>query len=116
MSGVATNDFDYDGESDIYEYALGGNPTNGSVQGIVPPITYHPGDDVRFQYLEVNSSNAGINYLAEWSENLFSNFWNGSWDWSTNAVSGTPGYDEAERRIYGGTNDNLYFRLKVSQP
>lgn len=115
-TGVETNDFDKDGELDYVEYALGGNPTNPASQGVPPSMAYNPDHYVSFFNLELIHSNPGITYIQEWTDNLISNVWNSSWDWSTNNSSDTSGYDEVEHKVYGGTNANFFFRLKVLHP
>ncbi|MDF7825542.1 beta-galactosidase [Pontiellaceae bacterium B12227] len=116
LNGDPAADNDDDGKTDLYEYALAGNPTNALNQGTPPSIIYHPDNTVSFQHLEVSNSNPGITYLTEWSDDLVSNVWNRVWDGSNYTESATSGYYDAAYHIDGSTNDNLFFRLHISQP
>ncbi|WP_168442686.1 alpha-amylase family protein [Pontiella desulfatans] len=115
LSGVSTHDQDGDGKSDLYEYALGGNPTNPADQGTAPFIEYHPGNTVGCFNLEVDSPVPGITYWPEWTDNLVTGSWSSAWNLETNHPA-IPGYTQAERRLDGGTNNHLFFRLSITQP
>ena len=39
--GAGTNDFDADGLLNVYEYGLGGDPTNAADQGLSPTSAVH---------------------------------------------------------------------------
>ncbi|WP_168433265.1 CBM96 family carbohydrate-binding protein [Pontiella sulfatireligans] len=116
LSGIATNDADNDSVSDMAEYALGGNPTNAAEQGVAPSIAYHPDSNVSFSYLETTNLYPGITYHPEWTTNLVTGPWSSLWNTYSNYSSGIPGYQQVERKTYGGTNENLFFRLKVTHP
>lgn len=116
LSGIATNDSDHDGKSDLYEFALGGNPTNNADTGMAPSITYHPDHNVSLQHLELDDSNSGIQYQCEWTDNLVNGVWTNTWESTTNVASGMSGYNQADHTIYGGTNDQLFLRLIITQP
>ncbi|VGO20428.1 beta-galactosidase [Pontiella sulfatireligans] len=116
LGGSVTNDFDHDGQFDYVEYALGGNPVNSASQGTMPSIVYAHDSYVSLYNLEITNAHPGITYLAEWTDSLVSNGWNQTWDSTVIVPSAIPGYDEVERKIYGGTNDHLFFRLQIIVP
>ncbi len=116
LTGDPNADFDGDGDSDLREYALGGDPVNPLVKAPKPFLVYHPDNNVSFHNTELNSANPGITYFHEWSTNLVTGPWNSNWNFATNFPSANPDYSDAERRTWGGDKPELFFRLKVTQP
>lgn len=116
LSGDPAADFDADGQSDLYEYALAGHATNPAVQGVDTFLVYQPSDTVEFHHVETTHIDPGITYLPEWTANLAVGSWNSSWASETNNPTADPNYAEAVRTVPGGDKDEVFFRLKVSQP
>lgn len=116
LSGNSGADYDHDGESDLKEYALGGDATNPEVASKVPYMEYGIGNVVSYYNWQVGHTNPGIEYLAEWTDNLVSGTWSSTWDSTSSSATTNPAYTEAERQVHGGTNDHLFFRLNISQP
>lgn len=116
LTGNSQADKDNDGQIDLHEFALGGNPTNPSALGTAPSIAYGADDNVSLFNWESAHTNPGITYIAEWTDNLVSNDWKNTWGSTNSTSTANPAYNETERKVYGGTNDNLFMRLKVSQP
>ncbi len=116
LSGIATNDFDGDGVSDLEEFALGGNPTNSGLTGEAPYLVYHADNNVSFYHWKLTNQNAGISYITEWSTNLVSGVWTNLWNFQTNTPAANPDYENARNRVWGGDKPELFFRLKVTQP
>ena len=116
LTGNPNADEDGDGESDFYEFGLGGNPTNPSVRAQTPHIQYGKDDIVSFFNWQVNATNPGISYIAEWTDNLVTGTWQGTWLSTTQSPASNPDYAQTERQMNGGTNDHLFFRLKMEQP
>ncbi|VGO13330.1 Dextranase [Pontiella desulfatans] len=86
-----SGDDDNDGLSNLYEYGLGGNPTNALNLGILP-IFGNAGSG--FDYIYVKRANdPDLVYYLETSTNLVSNVW-------TNA-----GYSVVGTNVTGGTFD-----------
>lgn len=115
LSGVATHDSDQDGQTDLYEYAFGGNPTNASIQATSPYLTYDS-DSVRLFTQECSASNPGVTYTAEWTDDLVSGTWTHAWESETSGGSENSAYKEMQRTLSGGTNDQMFLRVKLVQP
>jgi hypothetical protein len=82
--GDDTADYDNDGLSNIYEYGLGGNPTNAADQGISPVSSV--GDGVlTYIYPQLSDSNSGLTYHLETRDDLMT----GSWANAGYTVTGT---------------------------
>ncbi|MCF7817308.1 MAG: hypothetical protein K9M54_05440 [Kiritimatiellales bacterium] len=95
--GATTNDYDGDGFSNIYEYGLGGDPTNALVQG-TPPVfgIGSVGGTNYFSYIypQLSDTNSGLSYsLALRGDLVFG-------DWATNV-----GYVVTGTNVTGGTLD-----------
>lgn len=116
LSGAADDDADYDGRSDLYEYALGGDPTNLLVQGEAPAIIIASNGAVRFSHLQIEQDDSGITYLPQWTDNLITGGWSSVFGWATNQPSAVSNYTEAAYEVIGNTNSSLYFRLDITQP
>lgn len=116
LSGVATNDFDADGQSDLIEYALGGNPTNAAKQGTEPSMSYNADDTVSFYTTERVDKNPSISYNATWTTNLVGGWWTNGWKAISDTLSDDANYHVFERQLDSGTSDQLFFRLQISQP
>jgi len=67
-------DDDSDGESNLTEYAFGGDPTNALVRGTAPQFSLI-GNDAVFVHRERADSDSGLRYVVEWTDNLVSNNW-----------------------------------------
>jgi hypothetical protein len=71
--GAATNDYDLDGLNNLYEYALGGNPTNAAIQGS-SPVFAKSGSG--FIYVHpMRSDDTSLVYTVETRTNLLSGTW-----------------------------------------
>ncbi|VGO20480.1 Lambda-carrageenase [Pontiella sulfatireligans] len=116
LTGNPLADHDEDGETDLHEYALGGDATNHTVQAIEPVLAFLPNNTVSFSNLEVAHTNPGITYMAEWTDNLMTDAWSNAWDSVVPGPAALPGFNHIQRQIYGGTNDNLFFRLQIRLP
>ena len=71
--GSSTNDYDYDDLSNLYEYGLGGNPTNGLDRGTLPVFSK---SGSAFLYVHPKrSDDTNITYTVETTTNLVSGVW-----------------------------------------
>jgi hypothetical protein len=111
--GATTNDFDSDGMNNLYEYGLGGNPTNGLTPTNAPAFTI-VGSRGIYVYPKRSDDDA-LTYTIETRTNLISGTWT------------SEGYDVMGTNITGETlnfvtNDvdmvdaEKYIRLKIEQP
>ncbi|MDZ8119139.1 hypothetical protein [Pontiella agarivorans] len=113
----ADGDDDDDGLSNLYEYGLGGDPTDDRDQGNLPSMVYGGDDTVTYYNVMLSDPDAGIEYIVEQTTDLESNPWTASgWSTITNYPSADPDFDQAEHRISGGDKDQLFFRLRIVQP
>ena len=86
--GAETNDYDNDGLLNIYEYGLGGDPTNELDQGISPEFgTVDIGGTNWFGYIhpQLSDTNSGLAYSLELTTDLAL----GTWVNAGYVVSGT---------------------------
>jgi hypothetical protein len=71
--GAETNDLDADGVNNLYEYGMGGNPTNPAVRGTLPVFSKSGN---RFLYIHPKrSDDATLTYTVETTTNLVSGIW-----------------------------------------
>ena len=82
--GDGTNDFDADGLLNVYEYGLGGDPTNAADQGISPTYSIS-GETLIYIHPQLSDPNHGLDYHLELTDNLAI----GSWSNAGYAITGT---------------------------
>ena len=85
---ATTNDYDADGLNNLYEYALGGDPTNAADQGISPVhglVADVAGDWMRYVYPKLSDPNSGVTYHIEVNDDLLY----GNWTNANYTVTGT---------------------------
>jgi hypothetical protein len=110
--GASTNDMDFDGLNNLYEYGLGGDPTNRLNMGSLPMLS-KAGSQFLYVHPQRSDDNSLI-YTVETTDNLISGTW-------TNL-----GYTVVGTNITGGslnfvTNDidtvrnKNFIRLKIEQ-
>jgi hypothetical protein len=89
--GAETEDYDNDGLLNLYEYGLGGNPTNGFVNGNLP--SFGPSGS-GFEYVHARrTDDPALLYYLETTESLLPAGWTND------------GYTAAATNITGGTFD-----------
>lgn len=102
--GAETNDYDGDGILNIYEYGLGGNPTNAADRG-ASPVFAIDGDGAGLSYIYPRLAiSTELNYYIELTDDLVP----GSW---TNA-----GYTVSGTNITSGTLDYVTNRIATDDP
>ncbi|MCU0858282.1 MAG: putative Ig domain-containing protein, partial [Pontiellaceae bacterium] len=111
-NGVGAPDVDHDGDgrNNLYEYALNGNPTNSTDNGI-DPVLISTGSGFEYIHLQRNGD-SGLIYTVETRTNLLSGIWmtNGTSVLGTNAYNAV--YDEVRHGV-AVTNTRSYIRLKI---
>ncbi|VGO19379.1 prolyl oligopeptidase family serine peptidase [Pontiella sulfatireligans] len=109
--GEGGND-DNDDLSNLYEYGLGGNPTNSLDTGMLPTFGTN-GEAMQYIYPRRTAADSGITYSLELTDNLISN------DWKSTGYteSGAGAIDDVFESV---TNDvpilgttNRFIRLKI---
>jgi fibronectin type 3 domain-containing protein len=110
--GAGSADDDSDGMNNLYEYAMGGNPTNPAMHGTLPVFSKSAKG---FVYVYPQRSNdTGLTYTVETTTNLIS----GSWSNTGYTVTGTNVTGETLNFV---TNDvstvenDTFIRLKIEQ-
>lgn len=116
LSGEADQDADGDGQSDLIEYALGGDPADDEVIGTSPTLTYHSDDSVSFYFPTVDLTESGISYVAAWTDDLVNGSWSNVWTAESTESSALSGYIQAERQLDGADASQLFMRLRIEQP
>ncbi|VGO18654.1 hypothetical protein [Pontiella sulfatireligans] len=104
-------DPDKDGYNNLYEYALGGNPTNAAEMGISPTI-----EGLDYVYIKRKTATTdGLNYNLELTPNLAIGTWTN--DTSKYAVTGTgevdSDFDAVTNRISTAADDQQYIQLRI---
>ena len=110
--GASTNDYDSDGLDNLYEYGLGGDPTNRLNMGTLP-VMEKSGD--RFLYVHPQrSDDTSLVYTVETSTNLVSAAWLpvGYTIMGTNVTGGTVDFVTNDVNTIG---DEKFIRLKIEQ-
>ncbi|MCF7818551.1 MAG: autotransporter-associated beta strand repeat-containing protein [Kiritimatiellales bacterium] len=95
--GATTDDYDNDGLPNVYEYGLGGDPTNPANQGIPPAYgIQNVGGTNYFGYIhpQLSDPDSGIGYYLELNTNLLLGVWtnDGYMVLGTNVTGGTFNY------------------------
>jgi hypothetical protein len=109
LAGGETDDDDGDGQSNLSEYGLGGNPTNALVTGT---LTFKPAGNAMELIHAQRTDDPGLLYLLETTDDLVS----GTWTNTGFAVSGTHvtgGTFDVVTNTVPTTNDQLFVRLSI---
>jgi fibronectin type 3 domain-containing protein len=110
--GASTNDFDSDGLSNLYEYGMDGNPTNG----LVPTnrFTFTASGNGFIYVHPKRSDDTNILYRVETTTNLVSGSWmnDGYTVVGTNVTGGT--LDFVTNNVHS-VADETFIRLKIEQ-
>jgi len=123
MSGQTnlTDDPDGDEVNNLYEYALGGIPTNGTDRGIASEYgIVEDGGTTYFEYIHVQRDDAGqrglIYYLLTDDDLVLSPGWTqGAYVVGTNTGYGVAGFDSVINRV-PATEGQRFFKLEVEMP
>lgn len=113
LTGGVNDDDDGDNLSNIYEYGLGGNPTNSADQGTLPVLIVSNGV-ASYTHVQLTDSDANISYIVEQTTDLVNEPWTNA-NWSAVATNSTLDvyFDEVE---YQSPEQNqLFFRLLIEQ-
>ncbi|VGO20709.1 putative Ig domain-containing protein [Pontiella sulfatireligans] len=115
VQGPAGND-DGDALNNLYEFGLGGNPTNPSDLGYLPTLGKMSGGGSNwFEYIHVRQTDpdSGLLYYLELSDNLASNLWTTNGYTVVGSGSFTNGFDAVTNRISTETKDEQFIRLII---
>jgi len=106
-------DYDHDGLSNLYEFAMAGNPTNTANRGITPTLIRQGNS---FSYVHAQRHDGAASYIVETSTNVLSGWTNAGYAvLGTNSVSGNPDYDEVTHSVPLDVAQR-FIRLRVTSP
>ena len=109
-------DYDGDGQLNVYEYGLGGDPTDPADVGTEPTFSYGTDHQARFRNVILTDPTADIAYFVEQTDNLAIGAWtNSGWNLVSTNATGDAAFDEVLHRI-SGDQENLFIRLRITQP
>lgn len=115
LSGDAGGDTDGDSQSDLVEYALGGDAANAGITANLPTMELTDGR-VRYTHEQRTNQNAGVLYQTEWTEDLLGGSWSEVWDSETGSVSGNPEFQSLEYQLETQAKTNVFMRFRLVQP
>jgi hypothetical protein len=113
LTGGPYNDDDGNGLINLYEFGLGGNPTNPGSSGHVPTFGIN---GAGFEYIHAKrTGDSGLLYYLETTDNLISNDWkNTGYSISgTGAISGE--FDAVTNLIAAGSHTQQFVRLVIEE-
>jgi hypothetical protein len=113
LVGGELGDDDNDGLLNLYEYGLGGNPTNGVVDGHLPMFGSN-GSGLEYIHVQRNDD-TGLTYYLELTDDLAGGTWTNS-GYSVTGTNTTVGgdFDEVTNSIVT-TAPNTFIRLIIEQ-
>jgi hypothetical protein len=117
VQGPEGND-DNDLLNNLYEFGLGGNPTNPTDLGYLPTFERASGGGSNWmEYIHVQQSdtNSGLLYYLELCDNLVSNVWTTNGYIVVGSGPFTNGFDAVTNRIDTDSKDNQFIRLKIEE-
>ncbi|MCF7816426.1 MAG: hypothetical protein K9M54_00960 [Kiritimatiellales bacterium] len=114
--GASTNDYDGDGLLNIYEYGLGGDPTNSFDQGISPGFAIqNVGGTNYFGYVHPQlaaDQNSGLSYYLELTPDLVIPSWTNA-DYLVYGTNVTGGTFDYVTNITGTVESKKFIRLII---
>lgn len=114
LTGGADDDDDGDGLSNIFEYGLGGNPTNVADEVHLPQMVVSNGM-ASYTHVVLTDSGADITYIVEQTTDLVTELWtNTNWSAVTTNATTDAAFDAVEYQIAG--EEQLFLRLRITQP
>jgi hypothetical protein len=111
--GSETNDYDSDELNNLCEYALGGNPTNGTVDPAVLPELIKTGSGFDYVYVQRNDDPALV-YTVKAATNLFSPSWTNIAGGVISTNAGAGSFDTVTDS-FPITKEKLYIRLTIEK-
>lgn len=111
------DDYDSDGLNNLYEFALGGHPTNGTIEPAVLPTMTLTGDSVFYTNVMLTAEDSGISYWVEQSDDLITGAWtNAGWSSVSTNLTTDPDFNAVVHEVDGSAKDRLFIRLRITQP
>lgn len=114
--GSSTNDYDNDGLLNVYEYGLGGDPTNSASRGYEPTYgSVAAGGTNWFQFVHVKltDDNSGITYEVQATDNLVFPSWTNLHVVIVGSGPFAPGFDAVTNRVPTAGKAKQFMRLII---
>jgi len=109
-NGLMSVDADDSGFINLYEYAMGGNPTNAGVNG--PKPTHRlSGDQIEYIYLRRNDTN--LSYSVVVGTNLVTGAWSTNGVLEVGSATVDADFDSVTNQVSTVGNTNGFIRLKI---
>ena len=110
-------DPDGDGQNNLIEYALGGNPTDaGDLSHFRPIIALSDGSEVNFSFRRRSGyEEQGLEYLLERSDNLEADSWTTMEVLETRVEPLEYVFDNVIHSIQPGSNNRAFVRLRIAK-
>ncbi|MEM7791780.1 MAG: hypothetical protein AAF546_10295, partial [Verrucomicrobiota bacterium] len=112
--GLASDDFDNDGKPNLLEYALGTSPFDRSDSIVLPKLVSGNGT-VSLSYFR-RSDDPNLLYTIESCSDLSSDIWTEVGNATITSEARDAYYDEVTHTMSIDSNENMFFRLKVTTP
>ncbi|MEM1223966.1 MAG: discoidin domain-containing protein [Verrucomicrobiota bacterium] len=112
--GLASDDFDNDGKSNLLEYALGTSPFDKQDSVVVPKLAFSNGA-ISLSYLR-RSDDQNLIYTIESCSDLSSDIWTQVGNATVTSQARDDYYDEVTNTMSLDSNETMFFRLKVTNP
>lgn len=117
LTGDEFDDADLDGKINLYEYGLGGNPTNGIDDCLTPVFVYGTDDTVSFTHSELTDPERGITYIVENNTDLINGTWtNSGWSLVSTNASEASGFEDIDHQFNAAGSSRQFFRLRITKP
>ncbi|QBG46721.1 hypothetical protein EGM51_04660 [Verrucomicrobia bacterium S94] len=111
------DDYDSDGLNNLYEFALGGHPANGTIEPAMLPTMTLEGNSVAYTNVMLTAGDAGISYRVEQCDDLITGTWtNAGWSSVSTNLTADPDFNVMVHELDAGAKDRLFIRLKITQP
>jgi hypothetical protein len=118
LIGGSNDDDDRDGLGNLYEFGLGGNPTNPADLGHVPTFGINRDEStswMEYIYARQSAADSGLLYNLELTDNLVSNVWTNAGYTVIGSGPFTTGFDAVTNRIESAVQSRQFIRLIIEE-
>ena len=111
--GAEGEDYDSDGLINLYEYGMGGDPTNALDQGTASEFVVEAGA-VSYIFPQLSDPNSGLDYYLELSSDLAAGTWSNT-GYTVTGTNVTVGDLDFVTNALGAAEDKEFIRLRIEQ-
>jgi hypothetical protein len=111
--GAEGEDFDNDELINLYEYGLGGDPTDPLDQGVAPELVFEVGA-VNYIHPQLSDTNSGLSYFIELNSDLIVGTWS-NMGYTITGTNVTGGDLDFVTNSTGAAEDQKFIRLMIEQ-